>query len=110
MRSPQQWNTPLKSLLKDLQSEDRKTENAALKELRRRFVGLDKEQQMQVIIHYLHHESHIVNWHTHDYLICGMSLLNLSSKVYGSNTMRKNVLGLSLGIFPFRMYRNTKRT
>ena len=40
-------------------------------------------------------KSHIVSGHTHDYLICGMSLLNLSSKVYGSNTMRKNVLGLS---------------
>ena len=53
MRSPQQWNTPLKSLLRDLQSEDRKTENAALKELRRRFVGLDKAPEFQARIHRL---------------------------------------------------------
>ena len=39
MRTPQLLNTPLKSLLRDLQSEDRKTGNAALKELRRRFVA-----------------------------------------------------------------------
>lgn len=62
MRSPQQWNTPLKSLLRDLQSEDRKTENAALKELRRRFVGLDKEQQMQVIMHHLRREKSYREW------------------------------------------------
>ena len=62
MRSPQQWNTPLKSLLKDLQSEDRKTEDAALKELRRRFVGLDKVQQMQVIMHHLRREKSFREW------------------------------------------------
>ena len=62
MRSPQQWNTPLKSLLKDLQSENRKTENAALKELRRRFVGLDKEEQMQVIVLHLCREKSYREW------------------------------------------------
>lgn len=62
MRSPQQWNTPLKSLLRDLQSEDRKTENAALKELRRRFVGLDKGHQMQVIMHHIRREKSFREW------------------------------------------------
>ena len=62
MRSPQQWNTPLKSLLKDLQSEDRKTENSALKELRRRFVGLDKKDQMQVVMHHLCREKSYREW------------------------------------------------
>ena len=62
MRTPQLWNTPLKSLLRDLQSEDRKTENAALKELRRRFVGLDKEDQMQVLMHHLRREKSFREW------------------------------------------------
>jgi hypothetical protein len=62
MRTPQQWNTPLKSLLKDLQSDNRPTQNAALKELRRRFVGLDKEEQMQVLVHHLRREKSFREW------------------------------------------------
>lgn len=53
MKQPNNWNTPLKSVLKDLQSDKRRVENAALRELRRRFVGLDKKEQMMVLMHHL---------------------------------------------------------
>ena len=52
----------MKSVLKDLQSENRKTENAALKELRRRFVGLDKKEQMLVLMHHLNREKSYREW------------------------------------------------
>ena len=56
------WNTPLKSILKDLQRDNRKTRNAALKELRRRFVGLDKKEQMLVLMHHLRREKSYREW------------------------------------------------
>ena len=56
MKQPNNWNTPLKSVLKDLQSDKRRVENAALRELRRRFVGLDKKEQMMVLMHHLRRE------------------------------------------------------
>ena len=62
MKQSNNWNTPLKSVLKDLQSDNRKTENAALKELRRRFVGLDKKEQMLVLMHHLHREKSYREW------------------------------------------------
>lgn len=62
MRNSQHWNTPLKSVIKDLQSDNRTTQNTALKELRRRFVGLDKKDQMQVIMHYLRREKSFREW------------------------------------------------
>ena len=62
MKQPNNWNTPLKSVLKDLQSENRKTENAALKELRRRFVGLDKKEQMLVLMYHLRREKSYREW------------------------------------------------
>lgn len=62
MKQVNNWNTPLKSVLKDLQSEKRKTENDALKELRRRFVGLDKKEQMLVLMHHLSREKSYREW------------------------------------------------
>ena len=62
MRNTQLWNTPLKSVMKDLQSDNRTTQNTALKELRRRFVGLDKENQMQVIMHHLSLDKKCRDW------------------------------------------------
>lgn len=67
MKQPNNWNTPLKSVLKDLQSDKRRVENAALRELRRRFVGLDKKEQMMVLMHHLRRENLIASGHTHDY-------------------------------------------
>ena len=52
----------MKSVLKDLQGKNRKTENAALKELRRRFVGLDKKEQMLVLMHHLRREKSYREW------------------------------------------------
>ena len=52
----------MKSVKKDLQSDNRPTQNAALKELRRRFVGLDKEEQMQVLVHHLRREKSFREW------------------------------------------------
>lgn len=111
MRSPQQWNTPLKSLLKDLQSEDRKTENAALKELRRRFVGLDKGQQMQVIMHHLRREKSFREWAYSRLLdLWDESFEPIIKGLWEFRTMRKNAHGLSSDIFLFLMYWNIKRT
>ena len=58
MKQPNNWNTPLKSVLKNLQSDKRSVENAALRELRRRFVGLDKKEQMLVLMHHLRREKY----------------------------------------------------
>lgn len=62
MKQPNNWNTPLKSVLKDLQSDKRRVENAALRELRRRFVGLDKKEQMMVLMHHLRREKSYREW------------------------------------------------
>lgn len=62
MKQQNNWNSPLKSVLKDLQSENRETQNVALKDLRRRFVGLDKKEQMLVLVHHLHREKSYREW------------------------------------------------
>lgn len=62
MKQPNNWNTPLKSVLKDLQSGNRTIENVALKELRRRFVGLDKKEQVLVLMHHLRREKSYREW------------------------------------------------
>ena len=62
MKQPNNWNTSLRSVLKDLQSDNRKAENAALRELRRRFVGLDKKVQMLVLMHHLRREKSYREW------------------------------------------------
>lgn len=62
MKAKADWNSPLKTELRNLQSENRKTENAAMKELRRRFVGLDKKVQIQVIMHHLGRERACREW------------------------------------------------
>ena len=62
MKQPNNWNTPLKSVLKNLQSDKRSVENAALRELRRRFVGLDKKEQMLVLMHHLRREKSYREW------------------------------------------------
>lgn len=104
MRNSQHWNSPLKSVMKDLQSDNRPTQNAALKELRRRFVGLDKEEQMQVLVHHLRREKSFREWAYSRLLDLWDEAFEPIVKIYGSNTMRKNVLGRLLGIFLFRMY------
>ena len=62
MKRHNNWNTSLKSVLKDLHSENRKAEDTALKELRRRFVGLDKKEQMLVLRHHLRREKSYREW------------------------------------------------
>lgn len=62
MKQPNSWNTPLKSVLKEMQSDNRKIENVALKELRRRFVGLDKKEQISVLMHHLRREKSFREW------------------------------------------------
>ena len=62
MKRTNNWNSPLKSVMKDLQSDNKTAQNAALKELRQRFVGLDKEEQMQVIMHHLRREKSHREW------------------------------------------------
>ncbi len=62
MKQKHNWNSPLKIVLRDIQSESRKVENAALKELRRRFVGLDKKEQMLVLMHHLSREKSYREW------------------------------------------------
>lgn len=62
MKKQNAWNTPLKTVLGDLKSEKRKTENLALKELRRRFVGLDKKEQVLVLMCHLRRERSYRAW------------------------------------------------
>ena len=62
MRKQLEWNTPLKSIMKDLSSGNRRAENEAMRQLRLRFVGLDKKEQMKVIMHHLRREKPHREW------------------------------------------------
>ena len=62
MRKQLEWNAPLKSIMKELSSGKRKTEHEAMRQLRLRFVGLDKKEQMKVIMHHLTREKSHREW------------------------------------------------
>ena len=62
MRKQLKWNAPLKFVMKDLASGNRKAENEAMRQLRLRFVGIDKNDQMKVIMHHLGRERSHREW------------------------------------------------
>ena len=62
MRKPVDWNAPIKLVLKELKSNDKSVVCQALRQLRQRFIGLDKRDQLQVLIHHLNGNKNCRKW------------------------------------------------
>lgn len=62
MRKPVDWNAPIQLVLKELKSNDKSVVYQALRQLRQRFIGLDKRDQLQVLIHHLNGNKACRNW------------------------------------------------
>lgn len=62
MRKPVDWNAPIKLVIKELRSNDKSVASQALRQLRQRFIGLDKRDQIQVLIHHLNGNKACREW------------------------------------------------
>lgn len=62
MYKDKDWNAPLAQQLKDLHSPDKAVVKMAEQQLRQRFVGLDKENQILVLKHHLQSGKSCRDW------------------------------------------------